>query len=151
MPSIPLDEASPSGDEPHASSRPADTRGRLSAWLLCRLDALISEPLRRAAPSELARYRVLAGANLISFLLMAVNLLEILLAPYPQITVAPMITVAASSLGTLLLLRMTASPMLPALFYCLSLSVGVVIGILLYGDPFVSAHAAMALLPAFTV
>jgi len=151
MASIPPDEARPPAAEPHASSQPERTRRGLGPWLLRRLDAFISEPLRRAAPSELARYRVLAGANLLSFLLMSVNLLEFLLAPYPQVTKGPMVVVAVTSLGTLILLRRTASPNLPALFFCLSLSLGFVIGTLLFGDPFVSAHAVLALFPAFTV
>ncbi len=57
------------------------------AWLLQRLDALLSERQRRASPSELVRYRILAGAASFMFLLntlFTVWALVLGLSPYPS-------------------------------------------------------------------
>jgi PAS domain S-box-containing protein len=118
---------------------------------MARLDAFLSEPLRRAPPTDLIRYRVLVGGTLVCLLFGVLNLFEGLLAPDTEFTRTPLILTSFTVLGTLFLLRRTASPTAPFVFFCTSLSLGYVLIVLLYANPFASAHAVITLMPAFAV
>jgi PAS domain S-box-containing protein len=118
---------------------------------MARLDAFLSEPLRRSPPSDLIRYRVLVGSTLVCVLFGVLNLFEGLLAPSTEVSRAPLLLTSSTVVGTLFLLRRTASRTAPFVFFCTSTTLGFVLISLLYGDPFASAHAVTTLLPAFAV
>jgi PAS domain S-box-containing protein len=118
---------------------------------MARLDAFLSEPRRRASPSDLIRYRVLVGSTLVCLLFGVLNLFEGLLAPSTPVTKMPLLLTSTTVVGTLFLLRRTASPTAPFVFFCTSISLGFVLLAILLGNPFVSAHAVITLLPAFAV
>ena len=118
------------------------------AWLLQRLDALLSERQRRASASELVRYRILAGAASFMFLLntlFTVWALLLGLPPYPS-AVASLLYV-----GTLWLLRRSTTPG-PATLLMLTSMLLVLLGTALdYRLPYIGMHAMPMLIPALAV
>src|SRR5688572_8704041 len=92
------------------------------SWLVARLDSLLSESLRTAAPSDLIRHRFLAGAACFLLLFSTLYLLALLVSPIVS-WVQPAILVAGY-LGTLLLARRARTPTAPAMLLLLMLSFG---------------------------
>ncbi|MBN1208089.1 MAG: hypothetical protein JXB05_24710 [Myxococcaceae bacterium] len=116
------------------------------------MDWFFPAPLRGAPPVELIRYRVLLGATFVPLLFGLLNLIHGLLSPQASIpTKAPEVVAAMSFVGTLLLLRKARALTLPAAFLCWSQVLGFTVSIMLYGDPFISAHAVVTLFPALAV
>ncbi|HZI06380.1 MAG TPA: ATP-binding protein [Archangium sp.] len=118
------------------------------AWILQRLDALLSEPLRRASPSELVRFRILVGAAGFLFAfnaLFTVWSLVLGLSPYPS-TIACLLY-----LGALVLMRRSTTPG-PATMLMLTTMVLVMLGTALdYRLPYFGMHALAMLIPALAV
>jgi PAS domain S-box-containing protein len=117
------------------------------SWFLSRLDGFLSEPLRRAPPSELIRYRVLVGAAL---LLLVLSLL-FLLTPLSWVMRVAIAFSAAGLLATLVLIRRSTSPTLPAWLVCANLAQGLVVSVFAHDMPLGGIHAAAMLLPALAV
>ncbi|MBN1205340.1 MAG: PAS domain S-box protein [Myxococcaceae bacterium] len=116
-------------------------------WLLARLDAFLSEPLRRAPPSELARCRLMTGASL--FLLFG-SVLYLLSGPTPPTRLCTLVS-ALGYLGTLLLLRNSSSPTAPAWMLCGVLTQALVVSVFVNEATLSGAHASVMLLPALGV
>ncbi|HLL06534.1 MAG TPA: ATP-binding protein [Myxococcaceae bacterium] len=117
------------------------------SWFLTRLDGFLSEPLRRAAPSELLRYRVMVGAALV---LLISAVLYLVAEPLLLARISTGLT-TLGCLGTLLLLRRAISPTVPAVLLCVSLALVLVVSIFENPDPAGSSHAATMLLPLLAV
>jgi PAS domain S-box-containing protein len=134
-----------SSSEPTEQS-PTSTGSRV--WILQRLDALLSEPLRRASPSELVRFRLLVGAAGFLFAfnaLFSVWSLVLGLSPYPS-TMACLLY-----LGSLVLMRRSTTPG-PATMLMLTTMVLVMLGTAMqYRLPYFGMHALTMLIPALAV
>jgi len=120
--------------------------------LLTSLDWFLSEPLRRAAPSDLTRVRLTAGATLFLLLFALLFLFGSLLAPQPiGRDVAIALIVGSAYTGMLVLMRRAATIRVPALLLCIVLTLGVVGSIAATGGPLGGIHAVLMLVPALTV
>src|SRR5512140_2490139 len=118
------------------------------SWLLARLDSLLSEPLRKASPADLVRYRLLVGAACFLVLfnaLYTVGALSSGLPPYPGI--------AATLLygGVLVLARKSTTAQPPAALLLTAMAFAIVGATLEGRAPFVSTHAICTLIPIFSV
>ncbi len=123
----------------------------LHSGLLKRIDALLSQPLRRAPLADLTRARVLASAT---FGLCLCDVLYTLLLPAPSAAWIWRAPGAVGSLGmlcALVLLRRARTLTAPALLLFASILWGFVSTMLLYRNVYVSTHAALMLVPAFGV
>jgi PAS domain S-box-containing protein len=130
----------------HGRSRPMSR-----SWLLARLDSLISEPLRRAPPAELARARVLAGSLGVTIVFITLFLVSVQLSAQPWTWSIPAGAAMMMALGTLAVLRRARSTATASMLACLTMSVGMVLSVIAYGDPFVATHATVVLAPAVAV
>ena len=133
--------AAPPGSTPQ---EPAGPRPRLLIWL----DSLLSDQLRRAAPGDLVRYRVLVGSA--AFCLVA-NVLAGLVVP--QLTTKAVIALVALGYGgSLVLARRSSSPTPPAMLLCTTLCLGLVAFSLTLDDvPYIGTFNANLLVPALAV
>ncbi len=123
------------------------------AWVLGRLDALLTEQQRRLPPGELWRYRVLLGAT---HLMVVLNGLYLLAVPsyesekrLPQLVAVGVCMVAYALVPVLA--RRLSSPTIPAFLLCLALTGGFVLGTLPWDVPGAVSHAVGMLLPALAV
>ncbi len=137
-------QATPGAPAP-SEQGPASQRQqvRLVAWL----DWFLSEPLRRASPSELIRCRVLVGATL--FLLLF-DLSYVALAPLLASTLAAL-ALAVGYAGTLALTRRARSPTAPAVLLCTINAVGFLAATFLSPKGEIGIHAGHMLMPAIAV
>ncbi|WNG36971.1 PAS domain S-box protein [Archangium violaceum] len=139
--------------EPPPSPKPFERRGqvRLSSagrWILARLDALLSESLRQAAPSERTRYRLMVGAA--CFLTVANTLF--MLRAFQVHTIPYAAFIAGSGfLGTLVLARRARTSTAPAMLLLVALSIGLVGSIFVNKKPTGGEHAVNMLLPLLSV
>jgi PAS domain S-box-containing protein len=108
---------------------------------------LLSEPLRSASPSDLSRYRVMMGAAL--FLLIG-NILYVF-TPLPLLMRGSVLITIAGYLAAVVMLRRSASPIVPAWLVCGSLAQALIVPTVLHEMPLGSIHAAPMLLPALAV
>jgi two-component system sensor kinase FixL len=131
---------------PPSPSLPTPPRSR--SWLLGRLDALLSEPLRRASPGELVRYRIMVGA---ACFLLPLCVLYVLWAVLTGVSPVPSILASLLFLGTLILARRTATHAAPATLMLASLCLGSVAAIFSDTSPYGGMHAGIMLLPALAV
>ena len=123
---------------------------RPGGWL-GRLDVFLSEPLRRAAPEELARCRVLVC---IALWVMAVDVLTLLmlpLSPKPLVYLAIASTSLAMNGLVLARLRRRGEFRSSALLVCWTLVVLLVFACLTTSSPYTASHAAVMLVPALSV
>ncbi len=118
------------------------------SWLLERLDSLLSEPLRRASPSDLIRHRLLVGATCFLLVFAVMYLVMALFSPIPL--ALPIIAVL-SDVGTLVLARRVRTLTAPALLQLTNLSFGFLAAAFMGALPGVSTHAVMMLMPSFAV
>ncbi|QRK06459.1 PAS domain-containing protein [Archangium violaceum] len=140
--------------EPSPSPKPFEPRGqaRLSvasrSWILARLDALLSESLRRAEPADRVRYRVMVGAACFLTLANALFILRSL-----QLRTVPYAALLAGIgyLGTLVLARRARTPTAPAMLLLVTLSIGLVGSIFVNKKPTGGEHAVNMLLPILAV
>jgi PAS domain S-box-containing protein len=131
--------------EPTEQSSPS-TGSR--AWILQRLDALLSEPLRKAPASELVRYRILVGAACFLF---AFNALFTMWALLLGLSPIPSTMACMLYLGALALLRRSTTPG-PATMLLLTSMVLVMLGTAIdYRFPYIGMHAMPMLIPALAV
>jgi PAS domain S-box-containing protein len=118
------------------------------AWILQRLDAVLSEPLRRAPPSELVRYRILVGA---AFFLFLFNALFTVWSFLLEQSLYPSTIACLLYLGSVLLMRGSTTPG-PAAVLMLTTMVLVLLGTALeYRLPYFGMHALTMLIPALAV
>ena len=138
---------------PESSDRARRDRSlqRPHAWLLRRLDSLLSDSLRQASPAELTRARVLAGIISVMLPFLALFLISLRLASRPWPWFLPSAVGLLGLLGTLVLLRRATSASAASLLMCMTTLAGVMLSIAVFRDPHVSAHAAVVLAPALTV
>ncbi|WP_224245879.1 ATP-binding protein [Hyalangium gracile] len=115
---------------------------------MARLDSLLSKELRQGSPSELARYRVLAGA---CALVLLFSLVVVVMFPLSRFTLA----VGGVSLGyvaALVLLRRVTTHTLPAMLLCTTMAFGSTVIIFSTEDlPQIGTHATHMLVPALSV
>jgi PAS domain S-box-containing protein len=134
-----------------SSSEPTDqssTSTGSRVWLLQRLDALLSEPLRRAPPSDLVRYRILVGAACFLLLfnaLFTVWALLLGLSPYPS-TIACLLY-----LGSLFLVRRSTTPGPPTMLMLTTMILVLMGTAVEYRFPYIGMHAMPMLIPALAV
>ncbi|WP_224240902.1 ATP-binding protein [Hyalangium gracile] len=134
-----------------ASKGPMGSLETSRAWLLRRLDGLLSESLRRAPLSALTRARVLAAATCVLLLLNVLYTLSLQPPSDEWIWRAPGGFGSLGMLGALLLLRRVRSTTAPALLLCASMLWGIGFTLVLYWNSYISTHATLMLLPAFGV
>jgi PAS domain S-box-containing protein len=116
------------------------------------LDWFVSEPLRGAAPPELTRARLTAGATLFLLLLALSFLFQSLSAP--RLLVRDLVIAFAATAaytGLLVLTRRAVTIQAPSLLLCIVVTLGLVGSIAAMGLPSGGTHASMMLLPALTV
>ena len=131
--------------QPVASERP-----RPGGWVH-RLDFFLSEPLRQAAPEELARCRVLIGIALGLMLLDGLVLLSLPYSASPRVhATVTLFSLVMNSLA-LVLLRRRARAELSAMVVCSAICVSFVFTCIESNSPYTAAHAAAMLLPALSV
>ena len=129
----------------HAEA-PPPPRGR--SWLFERLDGLLSESLRAAAPSELTRHRIVVGAACFLLTCNTVFLVRSL-----QVGMSPYATLFAG-LGyvlTLVLARRGRTSTPPALVLLVTVMVGLVGSVFVNPNPNAGEHAMNVLLPVLAV
>ncbi|KFE64308.1 hypothetical protein DB31_2102 [Hyalangium minutum] len=118
------------------------------SWLLARLDSLLSEPLRKALPADLVRYRLLVGVACFFVLFNTLYALGALWAGLPP---APSLVASLLYMSVLVLARRasTIQPPSALLLACMAIAI---IGATFEGRvPFVSTHAISTLIPVFAV
>ncbi|HEX8440179.1 PAS domain S-box protein, partial [Archangium sp.] len=118
------------------------------AWILQRLDALLSEPLRRTPPSELVRYRILVGAGcfLLFFnIIFTVWSLLLGLPPYPS-AIASLLY-----LGSLFLVRGSTTPGPPTVLILTTMLLAMLGTAIEFKFPYIGMHAMPMLIPALAV
>ncbi len=131
-----------------APTEPSSTSTGSRARLLQRLDALLSERQRRAPPSELIPYRILAGAASFMLLLNALFTAWALLLGLPPL---PSAIASLLYLGTLFLLRRSTTPGPPTLLMLTSMLLVLLGTALEYRLPYIGMHAMPMLIPALAV
>ena len=145
---IDAEQQVPGASDPHARQRMSSSPG---AWLLSWMDRFLSEPLRRAEPEELGRYRLLVGIALFLLLMDAMALLSLPTHPQPWVTGPVVILTSILFTSALVLLRQRSSHQLPATLVCWGITCGFVYTSLASKNPFTASHAAGMLLPALSV
>jgi len=131
-----------------SSSLTTTPAGPFQTWLLERLDALLSEELRRSPPSELVRNRVLAGSSCLLLLLGLIALVS-----FPSLTLRIVLALYCLSYASVLvLLRRVKSHLLPAFVVCTTALVcSQVLLYFLRDTPYFGIHAGLMLQPALAV
>jgi PAS domain S-box-containing protein len=124
------------------------SRPEKQAWFLRRLDSLLSEPLRTAAPSDVVRHRILVGAT--CFLLLF-SVLYVVAAVLEKRSLVLSLIALLANLGTLVLARRSRTLTAPAMLQMTNMSFGVAAAIFSGMDPYGSSQAAAMLLPALAV
>ncbi|WP_198316739.1 ATP-binding protein [Cystobacter fuscus] len=119
--------------------------------LLRRLDVFLSEPLRRAPPEDLGRYRLLILISLGLLLLNALSLLALPWSPEPWVQGPLAILILGVTTLALARLRRQCSPQKTALLVCSALAVALVFICTARDLPYSASHAATMLLPALSV
>jgi PAS domain S-box-containing protein len=115
------------------------------------MDRFLSEPLRRAEPDELGRYRVLVGIALFLLLVDGTTLLFLPVHPQPWVA-GPVVTFSALMVASsLVLLRQRSSHQLPAALVIWSIVIAFMFSSLGGKNPYTASHAAGMLLPALSV
>jgi PAS domain S-box-containing protein len=141
-------QAVPEPARPHGQGR---WNQRLGGWILSRLDVFLSEALRRAAPEEVVRSRLLVCIALGLMLFDGVLLLSLPVSPQPLMHA----TIGLSSLSmftaALVLMRRRSSHELSALLICATIAAAFVFTCISSTRPFSASHAAGMLLPAMSV
>jgi PAS domain S-box-containing protein len=124
----------------------------LRDWILSRIDLLLPEPLRRASPSELVRYRVLAGAVGVVTLTSLVADIQVVMTPMPELPLAWALALTVPCFLALFTLRVLASPNLTGLLLCASL-MGVLVPYIIFvrDDANASTHAVFMLASGLAV
>jgi PAS domain S-box-containing protein len=134
------------GESPAKEGQPAQP----SRWFLRRLDSLLPEEMRSAAPSELVRYRVLAGASLFLLLTCVLFLVYGVWMERSAVVSAFAILVLAGCGATLVLLRKKGAVPHAALLLCTMVSLGIA-SALFHGQPLSSTHVSTMLGPLLAV
>ncbi len=119
--------------------------------MLSWMDRFLSEPLRRAEPDELGRYRVLVGIALFLLLLDGMALLSLPTHPQPWVNGPVVLVTGLLFTSALVLLRQRSSHQLPAALVCWGITCGFVYTSLGGKSPLTALHAAGMLLPALSV
>ncbi|KFE62653.1 ATP-binding protein [Hyalangium minutum] len=143
LPALPSSPPEPAAPLASPSLPPEKT-----PWLLGLLDALLSEPLRKASPADLVRHRILAGAACFLFLLNAVVVLWLIEMSQP---VTPAVIVSLLYLSVLVLTRQGHTITAPAILLLATMTVGLVGMIYMDPNPRGGTHAVTMLLPALAV
>jgi len=123
----------------------------LRAWLLRRLDSLLTEEQRRLPPGELSRMRVLVGAAALNFVLALSNVFGPEAPAHGTLFRALGVIFVTAYLGTLVLARRSASPLPAALLLCTALTVGIMLSLNLVKLPLAQTHVVVMLTPALAV
>jgi two-component system sensor kinase FixL len=123
----------------------------LRAWLLRRLDSLLTEEQRRLPPGELSRLRVLVGAAALNFVLALSNVFGPEAPTHGTLFRAVGVIFTAAYLGTLVLARRRASPQGAALLLSTTLTVGIMLSLIMVKLPLGQTHVVTILTPALAV
>jgi PAS domain S-box-containing protein len=123
----------------------------LQAWLLGRLDSLLTPEQRRLPPAELSRLRVVVGAAVLNLALAMLNMFGPEAPIHGTLFRVAGIFFSAGYLSTLLLVRRGGALRWPALILCSTLAAGLLFSIHLIATPQVANHAAIMLVPALAV
>ena len=126
-------------------------RVSVTAWLLTRLDAFLSESLRQSSPEELGRCRMLVGSNLV---LMGVDVLFLLYVPWlssPWVFGAIGAGCMVGFASSLWMLRRGTSSRGASLVMCTILTVGILVSALSSRDPNMGQHPVCMLIPMLSV
>jgi signal transduction histidine kinase len=123
----------------------------LQAWLLRRLDGLLTFQQRRHPPDELSRLRVLVGAAALNLAMAVSNMVGPEPPEHGTLFRAVGLVFSAGYLGSLVLARRSSSLRLPAILLCTTLTVGIASATLMVGTPQMAAHASIMLAPALAV
>jgi signal transduction histidine kinase len=115
------------------------------------LDVFLSEPLRRAAPEDLIRCRLLVCISLGLMLLDLVLLLGLPVSPQPLMHACIGLFSLSMNAAALVLLRRRSSHELSALIVCSTIATAFVFTCITSTRPASASHAASMLLPAMSV
>ncbi|WP_052519452.1 ATP-binding protein [Archangium violaceum] len=133
---------------PHGQGR---WNQRLGGWILSRLDVFLSKPLRRSAPEDLIRCRLLVCIALGLMLLDGMVLLALPVSPQPVMHATIGLFSLSMNAAALVLLRRRATHELSALIVCSTIVAAFVFTCINSTRAFSASHAASMLLPAMSV
>ncbi|HYO52455.1 MAG TPA: hypothetical protein VEU50_06705, partial [Archangium sp.] len=120
-------------------------------WLLTRLDVFLSEPLRRAAPEDVDRCRLLVCIAFVLMLLDVVSLLFLPISSQPWILGPVVLFSLLMNAIALVLLRHRPSHALSGLLICATITATFVFTSFASTNPYTASHAALMLIPAMSV
>ncbi|PTL85765.1 nitrogen regulation protein NR(II) [Vitiosangium sp. GDMCC 1.1324] len=120
-------------------------------WILERLDVCLSEPLRRAAPEDLGRYRVLVSITLMMLVIDGMTLASTPVSPQPWIHGSVGLFSTLMNTLALVLLRRRASHELSAMLVCTTIAAAFMFTSLTSHRPYTASHAVAMLVPALSV
>ncbi|HEY0093569.1 MAG TPA: PAS domain-containing protein, partial [Archangium sp.] len=124
---------------------------RLGGWILTRLDVFLSEPLRRAAPEDVVRCRLLVCISLGLLLIDGVLLVFLPFSPQPWVHGPIALFSLSTNTASLVMLRRRSSHELSALLVCSTIAASYVFACVTSTRAVSASHAASMLLPAMSV
>jgi two-component system, LuxR family, sensor kinase FixL len=133
---------------PHGQGR---WNQRLGGWILSRLDVFLSKPLRRAAPEEMIRCRLLVCIALGLMLIDTMLLVFLPLSPQPWMHGPIGLFSLSMNTAALVMLRRRSSHELSALIICSTIAAAFVFTCITSNRAFTASHAGSMLLPAMSV
>ncbi|HYO68077.1 MAG TPA: hypothetical protein VEU33_18565, partial [Archangium sp.] len=133
---------------PHGQGR---WNQRWGGWILSRLDVFLSEPLRRAAPEDVLRCRLLVCIALGLMLLDLMLLVTLPVSPQPWMHATIGLFSLSTNTAALVQLRRRSSHERSALIVCSTLAAAFVFTCITSTRASSASHAASMLLPAMSV
>ena len=124
---------------------------RLGGWILTRLDVFLSEPLRRAAPEDVVRCRLLVCISLGLLLIDAVLLAFLHVSSQPWVHGPIALFSFSMNTAALVMLRRRSSHELSALLVCSTIAATFVFACVTSTRAVSASHAGSMLLPAMSV
>jgi len=124
---------------------------RLGGWILTRLDAFLSKPLRRAAPEDVVRCRLLVCISLGLLLIDAVLLAFLHVSSQPRVHGPIALFSFSTNMAALVMLRRRSSHELSALLVCSTIAATYMFACVTSTRAISASHAGSMLLPAMSV
>ncbi|HEX8704034.1 MAG TPA: ATP-binding protein [Myxococcaceae bacterium] len=123
----------------------------LQAWLLRRLDSLLTAEQRQVPPDELSRLRVLVGAAALNLVLAMLNVVGPEAPAHDTLFRTMGVCFSVAYLSVLLMSRRGVSRQRSALVLCSVLTLGIMLSTLTVGAQQAATHAVIMLIPVLAV